>query len=190
MIFRKRRFHLALALVALLSACGDTQSEYSTYPCRFVFNMNTHANSAALRSAVGSTGIFCKVTKTLKGGASYYHFETNQGLSDDVIFTAEDTRTTVSLGMNKAIWFGYGNLDVPAVFYGYDNECPNCFDPNGVPVKSRPLTVSSAGIATCSTCRRTYNMNTGGNIVSGDAGNKLTRYHASYSAAGVVTVTN
>jgi len=178
-----------MAIAALFTGC-DAQNEYATYPCRFVFNMNTHANSAALRSAVSSTGIFCKVSKTFKGGANYYHFETNQGLSDDVIFTAEDEKTTVSLGMNGAIWCGYGNLDIPAVFYGYDAQCPNCFDPNAIPKKSRPLSVSSAGIAKCSSCSREYNMNTGGNIVSGEAGNKLTRYHASYSSAGVVTVTN
>lgn len=179
-----------LLTIPLLFIRCDGLNEYTTYPCRFVFNMNTHANSAALRSTVGGTGIFCKVSKTYKGGANYYHFETNQGLSDDVIFTAEDEKTTVALGMKDAIWFGFGNLDIPATFYAYDNQCPNCFDPNAIPQKSRPLTVNSAGLATCSTCRRTYNMNTGGNITSGDAGDKLTRYHASYSSAGVVSVTN
>lgn len=175
--------------MVVLTGC-DAQSEYTTYPCRFVFNMNTHGNSAALRSTVGSTGIFCKVSKTQKSGASYYHFQTNQSLSDDVIFTAEDTRTTVLLGMNNGIWVGFGNLDVPATFYGYDAECPNCFDPNAVPIKSKALSVNTSGIAKCSSCGREYNMNTGGNIVSGDAGVKLTRYHASYSTAGIVTVTN
>lgn len=183
---------LLLAAIAMLvpTACGDTMTEYSTYPCRFVFNISTHGHSAALQSAVGATGIFCKVTKTYKGGANYYSFSTNQSLSDEVIFTAEDTRTTVALGMNNAIWFGYGNLDSPAVFYAYDGECPNCFDPNAIPVRSKPLSVSYAGIATCSTCHREYNMNTGGNIVNGDKGEKLTRYHATYSAAGIVAVTN
>ena len=77
------------AMMALLPAsCGDTMSEYSTYPCRFVFNTATHAHSAALGSAVGGTGIFCKVTTVIKGGARYYRFTTNQNMTDDVIFTA------------------------------------------------------------------------------------------------------
>ncbi|CCZ15474.1 putative uncharacterized protein [Prevotella sp. CAG:487] len=177
--------------MALLPAsCGDTMSEYSTYPCRFVFNTATHAHSAALGSAVGGTGIFCKVTTVIKGGARHYRFTTNQNMTDDVIFTAEDERVSVLLGMNNAIWFGYGNLDIPPVFYAYDAECPNCFNPNMVPVRSHPLSVASTGIATCGTCHREYNMNTGGNIVKGDKGSPLTRYHATYSPSGVVAVTN
>lgn len=179
------------AMMALLPAsCGDTMSEYSTYPCRFVFNTATHAHSAALGSAVGGTGIFCKVTTVIKGGAWHYRFTTNQNMTDDVIFTAEDERVSVLLGMNNAIWFGYGNLDIPPVFYAYDAECPNCFNPNMVPVRSHPLSVASTGIATCGTCHREYNMNTGGNIVKGDKGSPLTRYHATYSPSGVVAVTN
>ena len=134
----------AVMMALLPASCGDTMSEYSTYPCRFVFNTATHAHSAAL---------------------------------DDVIFTAEDERVSVLLGMNNAIWFGYGNLDIPPVFYAYDAECPNCFNPNMVPVRSHPLSVASTGIATCGTCHREYNMNTGGNIVKGDKGSPLTRYN-------------
>lgn len=187
---KRRLFHLLLATAALLLMAGCGENEYSKAPCRFVFNMNTHSQSAALLSTVNSKGIFCKVTKTIKGGATYYHFATNQGLSDDVIFTVEDQSTTVLLGLNGSVIFGYGNLDDPAVFYGYDGECPNCFDPNAIPVRSKPLTMSDAGMASCSVCKRKYNLNTGGNIVSGDNGSALTRYHAAYAASGVVTVTN
>lgn len=179
----------AVLMAAMMpSACGDTMAEFSDHPCRFVFNTGTHAHSAALQSAVTSNGIFCKVTRVLKGGAKHFHFENNHGLKDDVIFTAEDERQTVLLGMNNALWFGYGNLDDPAVFYGYDGECPNCFSPDAIPRKSYPLSVSTAGIARCQACRREYNMNTGGNISKGDKGYKLTRYRASYTGAGVVAV--
>jgi len=179
----------AIAVAALLASnCGDASSEYSDYPCRFVFSIPHHAHSAALQSAVSTTGVFCKVTKILKGGAEYFRFTTNHGLSDDVIFTAEDKRATVALGMNKALWFGYGNLDNPPVFYGYDSECPNCFVPDRIPVRSHPLDVSTAGLASCPTCKRKYNMNTGGNIVEGDKGKPLTRYRAVYSPDGVVAV--
>ena len=77
-------------MALMMPSCGDTMSEYSTYPCRFVFNTATHGHSAALNSAVGGTGIFCKVTTVIKGGAQYYRFSTNQNMTDDVIFTAED----------------------------------------------------------------------------------------------------
>lgn len=180
-----------IAVAVTFAACGDDM--YGRYACRFVFNTKTHAHSAALTSAVGSKGIFCRVSKTTKGGAQYFHFATGAGLADDVIFTAEDQRTTVLLGSNTysgSLIFGYSNLDDPAQFYGFDGECPNCFDPNTLPIKSYPLSIDNNGLATCSTCKRKYNLNTGGNVVNGDNGSPLTRYHANYSTAGVVTVTN
>ena len=181
---------MTLAAALLLAACSKADSEYTTYPCRFVFNTQRHGQSAALMSTVSGTGIFCKVTKTVKGGAQYYHFETNAGLSDDVIFTTEDTQSTVALGMNGSLIFGYGNLDVPKTFYAYDGECPNCFAPEAIPVRSRPLALSATGMATCAVCHRSYNLNTGGNVASGDNGRKLTRYHATCAADGTVAIIN
>ena len=188
-----RRLCLALAAVlaaAVLAACSKAEGEYSTRPCRFVFNTQRHAQSAALMSATSGTGVFCRVTLTTHGGARYYRFETNAGLKDEVIFTAEDQQTTVLLGMNSSLIIGYGNLDIPKPFYAYDGECPNCFSPEAIPVKSRPLTLTAAGMATCAVCHRTYNLNTGGNVVGGDGGTKLTRYHASCAADGSVSVVN
>ena len=186
---------LCLSLVAalcavLLAACSKADGEYSTRPCRFVFNTLRHSQSAALMSATSGTGVFCRVTLTMHGGARYYHFETNAGLQDEVIFTAEDQQSTVLLGMNSSLIIGYGNLDDPKPFYAYDGECPNCFSPDAIPVRSRPLTLTPSGMATCAVCRRTYNLNTGGNVVGGDNGTKLTRYHASCSPDGSVAVVN
>lgn len=188
------RFLRGISLLALLSAC-TADNTFSNYPCRFVFNINTHAISPALKSAVSTTGIYCKVSTLIKGGVSYYHFQTNEGLSDDVIYTAEDQRVTIILGTNNGLWFGFSNQDYDVngqpAFYGYDAECPNCFDPDAIPVKSRPLSVSTTGIASCAVCRREYNMNTGGNIIKGDSGSPLRRFrHSSYSTTGIVSVNN
>ena len=181
---------LCAVLCLALWGCSKADSEYCSYPCRFVFNQQRHGQSAALMGAVGGTGVFCKVTKTVHGGAQYYRFENSSGLADEVIFTAEDKQSTVLLGLNGSIIFGYGNLDDPKPFYAYDGECPNCFDPDAIPVRSRPLAMTSSGMATCAVCHRTYNLNTGGNVVGGDNGRKLYRYHASCSADGTVGVVN
>lgn len=180
---------LAVSLWGLVS-CSKADNEFSSYPCRFVFNTSRHGQSAALLSTVGGTGMFCKVSKTVRGGAQYYHFENNAGQADDVIFTTEDTQSTVLLGLNGSIIIGFGNLDVPKTFYAYDTECPNCFSPDAIPVKSKPLTLTTSGMAVCGVCHRQYNLNTGGNVVGGDNGRKLTRYHASYQADGTVVVIN
>jgi len=185
-----------VAMFAIFATGCDNENEFSDYPCRFVFNMNTHAHSAALLSAVSSQGIFCKVSKVLKdNGARYFHFQNNNELEDDVPFTAEDARVTIILGTNNGLWFGLSSFDYDRnnmpMFYAYDAECPNCFDPNAIPVRSRPLNVNSAGIATCAVCHREYNMQTGGNIVNGDSGKPLRRFRqANYSTSGIVSVNN
>ncbi len=184
---------LAAAILAAASATpfgctGD--NTYSTYPCRFVFDTAQHASSGALLSAVNplSPGIFCKVSKVMKGGASYYRFATTEGLTDDIIFTAVDQRTTVTLGMNNGLVFGYANLAATTTFYGYDTECPNCFDPDAVPVTAHTLAIRNTGIAVCPTCHREYNLNTGGNITKGDQGKGLTRYRAAYNGSVISIV--
>lgn len=194
---RAPRSLATLALALVLSAC-TTEFTYTDIPCRFVFNMNRHLISPALQSAVGGRGVYCKVTTTIKGGASYFHFQTNDGLEDDVPFIEEDKRMTLILGSNGALWFGFSNIDTDnngqpvfyePVFYAYDAECPNCFDPSAIPVRSHPLQVASTGIATCPTCHRTYNMNTGGNRQDGDPGAPLRRFRrSSYSTAGIVSI--
>ena len=59
-----------------------------------------------------------------------------------------------------------------------DYAPPNCFDLRELPLRNYELTINNMGIATCNHCHRKYNLNTGGNIVSGGSGKKLTRYRA------------
>ena len=84
-------------MAVLLLSCSSDENEYCSYPCRFVFNTQRHGQSAALMGATSGTGVFCKVTTTIRGGAQYYRFENNAGLTDNVIFTQEDKQTTVLL---------------------------------------------------------------------------------------------
>ncbi len=172
------------------SSCGNTQNEFSSLPCRLLFDNGVHQNPA-LSSAMSSAspGIFCTIRKTQRGGATYLTFSTNYGLEQESKLDESETRRTLILGQNNGIVVGYGNLSDPLTFYAFDRECPNCFVAESYPVKSRPLTISADGFATCSVCHREYNLNTGGNIVKGDAGKKLTRYPASTTGAlGVINV--
>lgn len=172
-----------IAAAALLMPSCSADQEYSTYPCRLVFDQDTHAISAAMQSALNalSPGVFCKVSQTTRSGQTYYLFSTNQGLEDEVVWTGVDQRTTIVIGMNNGLVFGYGNLSTPAELYAYDAECPNCFDPDALPLRSHTLRLQQNGHALCPTCRREYDMNTGGNVVTGDQGKGLTRYRATYN---------
>ena len=182
---RKQRCHLVrltvlLAVLSLLS-CGDAQNEYTVRTAYFVFDNSVHQNfvlSSAMN--INAPGTFCKVKLLVgAGGVTSFEFENNYGQKESSIANALDLQRTIRLGYNNALIVGFGNLDTPAIFYAYDGECPNCFDTQSAYVHSFPLSMTGAGLAVCATCHREYNMNSGGIIVKGDGGNKMTRYHSS-----------
>ncbi len=168
----------------LFPSCGNTLTEYSSVPCYVVVD-NSLFLDATLASAMNqlSPGVFCMIQKTMNGGAEYFSFTSNSGLSSTHIFTAREQQMSLIFGMNNGVIVGYGNIDSPATFYAYDRECPNCFDYNAIPVRSKPLSMSSDGHATCAVCGRVYDMNNRGYVISGDNGDPLTRYPASTTGA-------
>lgn len=170
---------LIIALLLGLSSCGDSQHEYTVRTCYLIFDNATHQD-ITLASAMNANtpGTFCRITRSMKNGAMCFDFANNAGQTSSKVANGVDQRRTVILGFNEGIIVGYGNLDFPAIFYAFDNECPNCFDPDALPVRSKPLSMSANGIATCASCQRQYNMNNGGVICNGDGGKKMTRYHA------------
>ena len=179
---------IMLAMTGLLSAalfvaCGDVESEFSTAPCALYFDNQTQHKDATLAQAMTPlSGIFVTITTTSKSGAQYFVFTNNQ----QVVFDAKDKQRQQAgqliLGLNGAIIVGYG-FSTSQTFYAYDRECPNCFDSNALPLRSYPLKVNSAGIASCSNCHRTYDLNNGGIIASGNGGKKMTRFHAATTGA-------
>lgn len=173
------RKEVALCLALALTGCGDDLGfEYSDYHCGLGIN-NATLNDATLASAMNaqSPGVFCTISYKYSG-TYYYVFESNQSQSSEKVFTALDLKSGnhQRIGMNNGLIVGFGNLSSPATFYAFDQECPVCFDYNALPVKSYKLSVSSAGIATCSNCHRSFNLNTGGFCTNGSG--HLTRYRA------------
>lgn len=184
-----------LMLVVLLSSCGDVVDyEYSSHRNFFTFHNETHQDPI-LASAMNplSPGVYCTIRTNVVSGRYCFFFENNQGLksSAPVWFDGIDLRleSWKHVGLNNGLIVGYGNLENPYPFYAYDLQCPNCFNTNTLPLRSYELKISSDGFGTCSNCHRKYNLNTGGNIVSGDSGKKLIRYRASctdpYGVLGV-----
>lgn len=173
-------------LVLGLSSC-DGQYEFSTYPCYFVFNQTQHSQSAILASAMTpNSGVFV----TIRIDNNYFYFKDNQDNKEEKIaFNAIDAKLTFNIGMNNAIIVGYGN-NLDNTMCAYDRECPNCFDSNAIPVNSYPLSISSNGIATCNRCKRQYNLNNYGIVISGDNGKKLTRYQCCTTGPYGVLIVN
>lgn len=167
----------------LLCSCTSAINEYSSRRCYVVVDNSTFLD-ASLASAMtaNSPGVFCMVQQTITGGAQQFSFTTNTGLSSKKTFTAKEQRMTLIFGLNNGVIVGYGTIG--GSFYAYDRECPNCFDPDALPVKSKPLTMTDKGHAKCSVCGRVYDMNNRGYIISGQVSADdlpLTRFRASTS---------
>lgn len=186
---------IALALPLLFTvACSGDDYTYSSYHCNLVIDNATH-NDATLASAMNSMspGVFCKIS--YDNSKKAYVFTNNQGQNSSTPLTASEIERlgrTSRVGLNNGLIVGYGNLSTSKeggyVFYAFDAECPNCFDFNAIPLRSYPLTMTTAGIAECANCKRQYNMNTGGNCIN-NTGKGLTTYRATTSGTnGTLTV--
>ena len=162
-MMRKIIFTISTFILSLLtmmfSSCGEAEFEYSSAPCYLIIDNSLHHDATLASALTQYSGTYVTITITTKSGARYFSFTNNVGKHTESIFNA------------------------------YDRECPNCFDPNMLPLKSRPLSVSENGIAKCGYCKRQYDLNNGGFISNGDKGKKLTRYscHAT-GAYGILTV--
>ena len=188
---------IMLAMTGLLSAalfvaCGDVESEFSTAPCALYFDNQTHNDVTLFAAMTPLSGIFVTITTTSRSGAQYFVFTNNQGSSSQVVFDAKDKQRQQAgqliLGLNGAIIVGYG-FSTSQTFYAYDRECPNCFDSNALPLHSYPLKVNNIGIASCSNCHRTYDLNNGGIIASGSGGKMIKPYPSVTTGAyGVLSV--
>ena len=189
---KKILFRLTLIVVAalMLPSCNNVEDTFCKFPCRFMFNTQRHGISLALNTMTSTPGVFCHVSRVLHKGVSYYRFQNSENQCDSVIFTQEDNLTTVHIGVNNGLIIGFGTFDIPPVFYAYDVQCRNCFDPEAIPVKDYTLSMLSGGLARCKACGRIYNLNTGGNVTQGTAGKNLWRYSNASCNAMVVNVVN
>lgn len=178
---------MAYAVIAtVLCACGKTESTYSNAPVYLNINNNEHQDLLLNQVMTPGSGLFATITQIQKGGNRFFHLASNQNTTSDIPFNAKDSRQTFILGMNHAIIVGYG-LSVDAIFYAYDRECPNCFKPEALPIRSYPLKVKENGMAECANCHRTYDLNIGGMVATGDAGKNCVRYPAT-AVGGVLSV--
>lgn len=186
----KKYTYYIIALLALFVSCDDAEFEFSSDSCYFIFD-NSANRSPMLGTAMNSLspGVFCHAAVS----GRYFVFNTNTapGQTERVAFNAVDEHRTLILGAynESGILVGYGNLNSPAIFYAYDNQCPNCYKESNLPRYG--LTMDTTGKATCKSCKRVYDMNNGGIISSGDPGDKLIRYRCSTTGpTGVLSVIN
>ena len=191
---KKVLFFAIITVCMLTISCGETEHEFSNYHCYFVFDNGIHNNAVAAGAMTPYSNIFVVVKKKeqMVGNSTLTHFlftEAGSGKTQTSKANGVDMKRTIRIGQNNGIIIGYGNMSDPPVFYAYDLECPNCFNPDVFPLKSKPLQLASGGIADCNVCKRRYNLNAGGLVVSGERGKPLTRYRAQTTGPyGTLTV--
>lgn len=183
---------LAVVLLSLFfGSCSDVENEFSKERCYLIIDNSVHQDHllAAAMNA-NAPGFFCSIEIINDGGVQKFRFKAADGqASEPKPLNGVDVRRGLIVGLNNGVIVGFGNLNNPATFYAFDRECPNCFDPNQIPLRSKPLSIAANGQAKCNVCKRQYDMNNGGNISNGDGGKKLTRYRASTTGPlGVLSV--
>lgn len=188
-LFKRILFLLPLlgGLEGGLTSC-DTETTFTNYPCYLVIDNSIHQD-ATLASAMNSMspGVFCMIHND--EAKQQFAFTSNYGASSVKNYTGIDLRRTRDVGMNNAIIVGFGTLT--GEFYAYDRECPNCYDPQTIPVRSKPLSMRADGLAECPVCKRRYDMNNGGNCVSEGGVKNMTRYRCGTRGPyGVLNVGN
>jgi len=170
---------LSLSL-ATLSSCKEDDPISHRYPCRFRFSVQGHETSivfAACRSAGSYVYVYTRIDNR---GVRHVLAQSNgdkQGEEDNIIATdKENNYSAYLLGASNEIGLIVGRTNFSGLT-AYDRICPNC-------TGYLPLTwTGNRQHVLCSNCKRTYDLETGN---SGDDGDALLRYHASFDEAVLV----
>ena len=185
----KKLFSYLLPLTSyLLFLSCEAENEYSTWPCRFAYDNSAHQD-ATLASAmdVNVPGIFCLITESVRGGVKYLNFKNSYNATSSLAETEAEKRAEYILGLNNGIIVGFQNAVLDdfgnAKFVAYDVQCPNCVRESGNTLSpTYGVSMSDKGIATCRSCGRKYDLNNGGVLQNGQAGDTgLEKYAASSS---------
>jgi len=171
-----RKFITCLGLLLVLGACGDSYKLFSTkYPVRFSFS-----TTVAPYNQVQSLGLYVSMRKS----------------GQNIVATTADGKQ-YTIAMNeveaKSAQLGLGGLLVgtPALnndngtVWAFDLACPICDR-----AKDR-LTFNTIGVARCSSCNTTFDLNNSGFVITSDASETRPLYRYPVTVSGTtITVAN
>jgi nitrite reductase/ring-hydroxylating ferredoxin subunit len=142
-----------LLLILVLAACNHSYEVYSNkYQVSFFCDISVFPFNK-----VQTSGYFLTLRPTvIKDG---YKVKDSDGREQTIPYTEVHSRI-FSFGLAGLIigkpYFGEGE------YYAYDLGCPHCDR------ASSPLSIDNEGIATCSKCNNTYDLNNGGIAKTGN----------------------
>lgn len=170
---------IGIAVAGMLTtACSDdTDTLYANL--RAFLRYNKVATTPQLFTAVNNPGMFCTVS--FPNGRYVFtdadgRSTTYQPVAGDVSYGRPECVAGFIIG-RPAIPDMSGTMSVTA----YDLVCRNCYSDDAI---QRSLSFASPTTMSCPRCHRTYDLNNGGIVISGEAGSSLYRYRVTYSEAG------
>lgn len=174
---------LAAAAVLLASSCGaDVVGEYTNHQAYFYMDFSYGHTATYLSEALNSTNVFTVITASDASRNAPYSLSCEMyGVSkkSETISESILTQAPRQLGIdNRGLIVGRSSFQ-DGQLYVFDRQCPNCWNANNY--GNYLLSFSDAHNMVCNTCHRTYGLLNGGVVVSGDSGEKLFRYRATYS---------
>lgn len=173
----------------ILSSCEKADNRYSAY--RAYFRYNPVSAKPNLFRACTSLGEFCSIT--YPPGVNYViKSPTTSSSVDYIARTALQGYQGFVLGIGGGLVVGMPvlpeMLEQESRVVCYDLCCPNCYQDYHI-LKQMALYVG--GLASCSSCQRSYDLNNQGIVSKGDAGRSLFRYYVDYySPTQTLTVSN
>ncbi len=164
----------------LLSACADDiDDRYANIPV--FMRVQPVTALTPLFTAANNPGFFC----ALEYDKPYYIARGTHGAQAQMNGTALE-------GYGKPLYIsgivtGTPSLpDMHGEFYlvAYDQVCPNCY----LEFFDKKLRFPTQTTAFCDRCRRTYDLNTDGIVINGEAGKPLLRYRVQYDRMSDVLI--
>lgn len=189
------RLFSLITMVVLMCASCSTDAEFSTWPCRFLYDNAVHLDQTlATAMNAQSRGVFCRISETSQQGVRYLSFANSEGLTSTQRETAAESQSHYVLGLCNGIIVGYQTLNESpnGGFVAYDAQCPNCVRSGNAAGSSKyVVNINQQGMATCPQCHRQYMLNNRGIPVNGEKGDrKLETYGAATTTGpyGLVSV--
>ncbi len=179
---------LTTVAMALAAVACTTDAEYSSWPCRFVYDNGVHLDQT-LATATNSLsrGVFCHITETVRQGARHLVFTNSEGLSSTQRETAAENQSNYQLGLCNGIIVGFQtfNTQPNGGFVAYDAQCPNCVRTGNAAGSSKYIVrMDSKGMATCPNCNRQYQLNNRGIVVNGEKDDHKLEQYAQANTTG------
>ena len=163
-----------IGYLAFWGCKGLEKFSYCELPAKFVFN---YVNSISqLYSSCESMGEWCAICVV----DNKLFFKKANGSQSEANLLAVDGYTGFHMGIAGFI-VGLPKTpeqgETKSSVACFDLACSNCYDNAYI---SRALTLQEGGLAYCSRCHRTYELNYNGQVCQGETGKPLYRYRVNY----------